>query len=152
METTTDTTSTITLVDRANSQLQNSMWNVVITISYVFSPVKNRSLHATLIKTYNSRGDPLFHSCYDSIITGKMLATQSSVGPNDESQMVLKLDCKMGKVGQSSQDWPCSPLSFFKLVWGLVLPGCKRKVVFFFSLTSQVQAFSLVSHDTAVQS
>ena len=49
METTTK--STITLFDRANAQLQNSI-SVVTTNSCVFSSVMNKSLHVTLIKIY----------------------------------------------------------------------------------------------------
>ena len=40
--------------------------NIVTTISYAFSPVMNKSLHAVLVKVF-SRRDPLFHSCYNSI-------------------------------------------------------------------------------------
>ena len=53
METTTDTKSTITLFDRTNSQLQNTVFqfsNTVTTISYAFSSVMNKSLYATLVK------------------------------------------------------------------------------------------------------
>ena len=52
LETTRDTKNTITLFDRANSQLQNAIFfNIVNTISYVFSPAMNKSLHAVLVKT-----------------------------------------------------------------------------------------------------
>jgi len=54
MEPTTDTKSTIALVDRANSQLQN----IVMAISYAFSPATNKSLHATLAKICTGRGGP----------------------------------------------------------------------------------------------
>jgi len=63
METTADTESTLTLYGRTNSQL---LFNIVTTISYAFSPVMNKSLHAVLVKVF-SRRDPLFHSCYNSI-------------------------------------------------------------------------------------
>jgi len=58
METATDTKNTITLLDRVNSELQNAVY-IVTTISYAFLPVKNMSLHATLMKISTSRGDPL---------------------------------------------------------------------------------------------
>jgi len=54
METTIDTMSTVTPFDRANTVFQLS------TISYAFSPVMNKSLHAVLMKTYTSGHDPWF--------------------------------------------------------------------------------------------
>jgi len=50
METTTDTKSTITSVDRANSQLKTLFVNIVTTIGYAFSPMMKKSLHAMLLK------------------------------------------------------------------------------------------------------
>ena len=50
METTIDTKSTIILFDRANSQLQNTIFNMVTTTSSAFSPARNNSLHAVLVK------------------------------------------------------------------------------------------------------
>ena len=61
METTTDTKSTITLCDRSNSRLQTTVF-LVSTISYAFSPAKNKSLHVTLVEICTSGGDPLFLS------------------------------------------------------------------------------------------
>ena len=61
METTTDTKSTITLFNRANSQLHN-YFSVTTTISCVFLPAMNMSLHAALLKISTSRGDPLMRS------------------------------------------------------------------------------------------
>ena len=59
-ETTTDRKSTITLFDRANSHLQNTIFQHHSTPPLtVFSSAINKSLHATLIKTCMSRGDPL---------------------------------------------------------------------------------------------
>ena len=52
-------------------------FNIVNTISYAFSSAMNKSLHATLIKICTIRGDSLFLSYYDSIITRKMLPMQS---------------------------------------------------------------------------
>jgi len=49
VEKTTATKSTITLFDRANSQLLKS-FSAVITISYVFSPTMSKSLHAMLVE------------------------------------------------------------------------------------------------------
>jgi len=52
-------------------------FNIVTTISYAFLPAMNKSLHAMLVKICTSRGDSLFHSCYDSIIARKVLPIQS---------------------------------------------------------------------------
>jgi len=79
METTTDTRSTIALLDRANSQLQNTVFNIVRTISYAFSPVMNKILHATPIKICTSAGDSLFHSFYDGVPARKSLSMQSII-------------------------------------------------------------------------
>jgi len=49
MEKSTNTKNTITLFDRANSQLQNTILQIVMTITYAFSPVMNKSLHAAII-------------------------------------------------------------------------------------------------------
>ena len=44
----------------------------------VFSNLSNSMI---LIKLNSSRGDPLFHSCYDSIVVRKVLPTPF-IGPN----------------------------------------------------------------------
>ena len=41
-------------------------FNIVTTISYAFLLTMSKSLHAMLMKICTSRGDPPFHSCYDS--------------------------------------------------------------------------------------
>ena len=78
MEAATDTKSTITLFDRANSQLQkNPYFSVLITtVSYALSAM-NKNLHAVLRKICTSRADPLYHSCYDGAVAWKMLPIQS---------------------------------------------------------------------------
>ena len=43
----------------------------------MFSPVVNKSLHATFVKICTSRGDPLVHSRYDGITARKMLPMKS---------------------------------------------------------------------------
>lgn len=51
METATNTKNTMTLFGRANSQFFNTMFfSITTTISSGFSPVMNRSLHATSVK------------------------------------------------------------------------------------------------------
>ena len=59
VETTTDTNSTITVFDRAYSQVQSTVFNTVATISYAFLPAMNKSLHAVLIKICTGGGAPL---------------------------------------------------------------------------------------------
>jgi len=59
METTADTKSAITLFDRESSHLQNTIFNTVTIISYAFSPMMNRSLHAILVTICASWVDPL---------------------------------------------------------------------------------------------
>ena len=56
METTTDTKTTITLLDISYKTL---FFHIITTISYTFSPVMNKNLHAVLVKICTSRGDPL---------------------------------------------------------------------------------------------
>ena len=73
-ETTTNTMRTITLFDRTNSQLQNTILNTVITISYAFLPVMNKIPYAELVKMCNSGGEPLFHSCCDNVLDRKNAA------------------------------------------------------------------------------
>jgi len=59
METTTDKRSTVTLFDRANSQLQNTIFNIVIAISGMFFASNEQGLRAVLLKVCMSRGAPL---------------------------------------------------------------------------------------------
>jgi len=51
-------------------------FNIVTTISYAFSPVMNKSLHAMLVKICASGGGPQFHSCYGSTVARKMFSMQ----------------------------------------------------------------------------
>ena len=57
METATKTKSTLCLIEQILSY-KTVFFNIVTTISYVFSPVMNFRLHAMLIKTCISGGDP----------------------------------------------------------------------------------------------
>ena len=50
METTTDTKSTKTIFEGANSVTNHYFFNIVIAIGYAFSPGMRKSLHAVLIK------------------------------------------------------------------------------------------------------
>ena len=50
MATTTSTKSRSTVFDRVNSQLQNTLFSIVTTISYAFLPAMNKSFHDMLVK------------------------------------------------------------------------------------------------------
>ena len=93
------------------------------TTSNAFSPAMNQSLHTTLIKTCTSRGDPLSHSCHNNIVMLSIF--------HHSKQMKVRR-CLYGGCGRSVQPI-CSMV--FRLVWGLVLSCCKRKVVVFSGLT-----------------
>ena len=54
------------------------LFNIVTTVSYIFSPVMNKRLHEVLLKFCTGGGGPLFQSCYDSVVARKMLPMQSS--------------------------------------------------------------------------
>ena len=75
--------------------------------------------HDALIKICTSGGDPLFHSCYDSILARKILPTQSisifhwlKLIVRKGSQKASNLDYMVGVLGQSSQLWQCAPQSW----------------------------------------
>ena len=51
---------------------QTLFFHVITIISCAFSPVTSKSLHATFIRICTSGGDPLFHSCCDSVVARKM--------------------------------------------------------------------------------
>ena len=53
------TKTTRTPFNRANSQLQNTVFNIVTAVSCVFSSAMSKNLHVALIKICISRGDPL---------------------------------------------------------------------------------------------
>ena len=63
----------ITLFDRAISQIQNTIFQIVTTSSYTFLPVMNKSLCAAFMQICTSGGETLFHSCYGGVSAGKML-------------------------------------------------------------------------------
>ena len=148
METTTDMKSTITLFDRKNSQQKNKtlFFSIATTISYMFLPVMNKSLHTALVKIHTSGGDPLFHSCCDGIVVRKMLPMQSIFHQPEE----MEVRWKVPNLDYAECRWTGQPRMavcsmVFKLTWVLVLSYCKRKIVIFSGLTLEVQAFSLVS-------
>ena len=66
-----------TILIEQNLCYKTFSFNTVITSSCAYLPAMNMSLHAVLIKIYTSEGEPLFHSCYDSIDARKMLVMQS---------------------------------------------------------------------------
>ena len=44
------------------------IFNIATTISYALLPAMNKTLCGVFVKICSSGGDPLLHSCYDSII------------------------------------------------------------------------------------
>ncbi len=68
-----------TLLDSVNSQLQNRIFNIATTITYVLSPVMNFSLHAVLIKTCISGGDPQLLSPLLNCTTHQLTVLTSAV-------------------------------------------------------------------------
>lgn len=72
MEATTDTRSTITLFDRPNSELQNTI-SVVTTIIYAFSSVMNESLHDVLLKSAPVEVILCFTAVMMALLLGKCL-------------------------------------------------------------------------------
>ena len=140
MESTTYTKSTITLFNRANSQLKKTkqskqtnkqkIFNKITTISHAFLSVMNKSLDATPAKFCSSRGDPLFHSCYDGIPARKTSTQSIFHQPNrwksEHTKSGLYSEC-----GRTVQLRWAMHSTIFKLVWGLALLCCQRKVGFF---------------------
>jgi len=72
-----DRKNAITLFHRATHQLQNAIFEHSPQLDVQFLPVMNKNLHVVLFKILQQLGDPLFHSCCDSIVTTKTLPTQS---------------------------------------------------------------------------
>ena len=98
------------------------VFNIVATISYAFSLVTKKSLHA-------SGSDPLFHSCYGDVVR-KMFPTQSMDRWRSENTKSGLYGGCSGTVQPSLA--VCS--TAFKAAWGLALLCCKRKVAFFSGL------------------
>ena len=104
-------------------------FSIVTTISYAFLPAMNKILHAALVKICTSGGDHTVHL---------------SLAQTDGSQKAPNPDCTVGGCGRTVQPrWAVFSI-IFKLVWGLILLCCKRKVVVFCGLTLKVQTFSLI--------
>jgi len=61
MEATTDTKRPVTLFDKANFQLQNTIFqhDHIVMHGYIVSPLMNKSLHAVLVKICINGDDPL---------------------------------------------------------------------------------------------
>lgn len=134
METTTNIRSTKTLFNRANSHLQNTVFQYSHhhDLCIFTSDGKEPTYHV---------GDPLFHSCCDGVV--RKMFTQAihlSSVLTGGSQKMPNLDYMVGEVGQSSQDWPCVPWS--SNWYGVWHYHVARESLS--SLTLEVRAFSLV--------
>ena len=73
MKTATDTKSTVTLFDRADSQLQIMIYQQSHHHELWIFTSDEQELAYHPCKPCTSRGDPLLHSCYDSIATTALL-------------------------------------------------------------------------------
>jgi len=58
LETAVDTKSTVTLFDRANSQLQSTLSTQGTTMRCAFLPAMNKNLHAVFVTVCTSQVDP----------------------------------------------------------------------------------------------
>ena len=93
METIANTKNTITLLNRAHSQLQNAVFfDTVTNISFVFSPAMNKSLHATLVKICTGGGDPLLPllkcTTHPSLRSHPLFGLHKCLASTDECQWV----------------------------------------------------------------
>jgi len=120
METTTDTKSTIALFDREVLSYKTLFFNIVISISYAFSTVMIKSLHAVLIKICTGRGDSLFHGCYDDVIARKTLPIQS-IFHQPEQLEIRRCQIWTIQCGWTLQSRLTMCSMVFKLVWVLVI-------------------------------
>jgi len=80
MATTTSTKSRSTVFDRVNSQLQNTLFSIVTTISYAFLPAMNKSLHATLMSGSNAVAE-VTHS-FTAAVTASLLGKCCPCSPS----------------------------------------------------------------------
>ena len=100
----------------------------------------NKVLRAMLVKIYTTRGDPLFYGCYDGEIARKVLSSSLNRWRSEGALSGLYNGC-----GRTLQPSPAMCSTMFKLVWGLMLPCCKGKAVFFSVLMLEIWTFGLVS-------
>ena len=105
----------------------------------------NKSLNAELVNVCTSRGDPLFHSCCDGIISGKILSTHF-IFHKPKQMEVRRCEIQIySGCGRTVQPRLAVCSTVFKQVRGMVLSCCKRKAVFFSGLILEIRAISLVS-------
>lgn len=109
METETNTKSTITPPDRAMSQLENTILPLSHHHSLCILSVLNKSLYIALVKICTNRDDPLFHSCFDSVVK-KMFPTRCIFHGHKTSgsQKVPNPDYMVCVTAQFSQAWQCA--------------------------------------------
>jgi hypothetical protein len=127
METTTDEGRTITPLDRASFQLQNTIAPPSHHHGLCIFACDGKSLHAVLVKVCTSGGSPFsqlqwWHHQEDVAHIVHLSSSQT-----DGRQKAPNLNYTMGRTIQQNL--------VLKLVWGLELLCCRRKVVFFSGLT-----------------
>jgi len=102
METTADTVSTITLLDRESFSYRAVIFfNIVTATIYAFSPVMNKNLPAMLIKIYARGGDPLFTAVTAVSLLGKCYLCNFN-SPNRWKSEGAKSEYMVAMVGHSS--------------------------------------------------
>lgn len=119
----------------------------ITTISCLFSPVMNKSLHEQ--EPHKNLHQWRWHTVSQLLLWHCWLGKYCSHSPSfiglngwksEGTKSRLYSEC-----GSTSQPTLAVCSMVFKLVWGLALLCCKRKVVFFSGLTQVSGAFSLVS-------
>jgi hypothetical protein len=126
------------------NRMHNPKVKLCDIIYRISSPAMNKSLHVGLVNICNSGGDPFSH-IYDDMPSGKCcLPSPSFIAPNRWKSKGAKSG-HYGGCGRTDQQNFAMCSMVFKLVRGLALSCCRRKVVFFSTLTLDIQACSLVS-------
>jgi len=98
-----------------------------------------------LAKTCTSGGVPLFHSCYYEIFSRKILSMESIFQQPKQKLEGTKSEL-YGGCSRTVQPRLAMYSTDFKLLRGLALSLCKRKVAFSSGLTREFWAFKLTKH------
>ena len=104
---------------------------IIMTISYAFLPATSK-MYTTFVKTSTNGDDLLFLSCYDGIITRKMLSKQSIFHWPEKWKSEGTKSRLYGECGRTVQPRLAMCFTVFKLVWDMT------KVVFFSGVTLEV--------------
>lgn len=135
MQTAPATKSTMPRFDRANFLLQSTFFffNIIITISYLFSPPISKNLHAALVK--KCAPAEVAH-CFTATMAASLLGKLPVQSVFDWPKQMAVRRCQIWTV----QPRLAKSSMIFKLVWTWLY--C---VVVFSGLAVEVGAFSLVN-------